>query len=450
MKLPMSDEKPLAIPRFLRPESQVVILRAVVIVLFICIVAITAARIANSFIEPTNSSQMVGRFEDFLNAVYFPATAYWSGVNPYSAEYSEAFPVEGTPAFYSPAAFWLHMPLAMLPIKAASVVYFVFSILLIVALAASTLHFCGVPRTIVNVLGLSVLILVCRPGHLNLLLGQVTLPIVLGTLWGIHWAKNRPWAAAVVLSISTLKPTFGVALIWLLFCRRNVRAAVGALGIGVLLAMASLNALILSDGWKPVLESLTRTQTLHRVDPSILPEITTSRIDMQVILAKVVPEIPDTPSMLIIAALCLLFAGWSLFRISETPLGNGVDSVSGLIICTTALTCICHSNYDALLLVAPWVAVSVGKLREQLPNGLRAIVWLLLTIPAANYLLAKSVIEFFDFEGWLWILVTSLNALAILAVFVISNYVALRYSFSHVVDGRQKEWMPTTRKVRLS
>jgi hypothetical protein len=446
----MSDEMPISIPRFLRAESQGVVLRAVVIALFVCIVAITAARIANSFTVPTSSSQLTGRFEDFLNAVYFPATAYWSGVNPYSVEYAEAFPVEGTPAFYSPASFWLHLPFAMFPLKAASVVYFVFSILLVVALAASSLYFCGVPRTIVNVLVLSMLILVCRPGHLSLLLGQVTLPIVLGALWGIHWAKSRPWAAAVVLSITTLKPTFGVALIWLLFCRRNVRAALGAAAIGVLVATASMSALVLSDGWKPVLESLTRTRSLHRVDPSILPEITTSRIDIQVVLAKVAPELPDIPSMLIIAALCLLIAGWALFRTSGTPLGDGVDSVSGLIICTTALTCICHSNYDALLLVAPWVAASVGNLREQLPNGLRASVWLLLAIPAANYLLAKSVVEYFEFEGWWWILVTSLNALAILAVFLISNMVALRYSYMHTFDNRQKAWIPTRRKARLS
>jgi hypothetical protein len=414
------EEKQFAILRAAQPAW----VRVVVVVAFSGVVALSAARVWRSLHNPAVSSESPTGLIDFHHVVYFPAVAFRDGVNPYSVEYVQQYPVNRQYPPYSPGMFVLNYPFALMPLAVGNVVYFVGSVAMVVALAASALAVCRIPGTLVNVLGLATLVLVSRPGHINVLLGQFTLPIVLGSAWALHLARSRPWLAGVGLALATLKPTFGVPLVWLMFCRRDFRATFAGVAIGGLLAIIGLAPLIANDGLAAVLDSLRESQSLHVADPVVDSETTWTRLDAQSLLGKIIPSVPEHFEF-VITAVCLLAAGAAVWRISRTPRADGADSLSTLIICAATLGCIYHSTYDALLLVVPWIGVAVGRLHGQLPRLLRPIVWGLLTIPAANYLAARFVTESLGITGPAWTALTAVNSVCVLATLVLAISTAL-------------------------
>lgn len=421
------DEAHTEMPRFLLPEGQTAAVRWMVVAAFALVTVLSVWRVMHSLHHPDTQSGMEHQgLVDFHNVVYYPVVAYRDRISPYSPEYARTYPVNRQYPLYSPAMFLLHYPLAFLPLEVGNIVYYLASFGLVIALAASALAVCGVPRTLTNVLGLSTLILVSRPGHINLLIGQVTLPMVLGGLWAMHLARRRPWLAGLALAITTLKPTFGVAIVWLMFCRRDFRATFIAVAVGGALAIAGIAPLVARDGVDSVVQSLHQSVSMHEADPVVVPETSWTRIDTPSVVAKFVPSELGPPVEFAITAACLLIAGWALWQSSRGPRGEGADGLSALIIGTATLACVYHSTYDALLLVAPWVAVLVGRLREQLPGALRPVVWLLLTIPAINYLSARTFTRLLSIEGPLWTALTALNSLCIVAALLLAIVVAIR------------------------
>jgi hypothetical protein len=415
------------VPLWLFPEAQPIALRVVALLLFVLAVGLTAVRIQRTLHVPPAVPEFNQGLTDFHNAVYFPALGVRQGFNPYSQEYIAHYPT-GYLAPYSPAMFWLHYPFSLLPIELANVAYFVFSCTLVVALAASALAICRVPLTIVNVLGLATLILLSRPGHVNLLLGQISLMLVLGAIWAIELAPRRPVLAGLALALTTIKPTFAVPVFWLLFCRRDFRAVFAGTLIGGTAAVCGLSPIVANHGWQSVLESVKECQAKIDADPMVATQTTWTRIDSVSLIGKIVGHEPDRVAVAAIAAACLLAAGWAVWRISRSRLAEGGDSLSALIISAATLACIYHGSYDALLLVGPWVAVSVGRLREQLPSRLRPVIWLLLTVPAINYFSTRMIITRFGIEEPFLRPLTMINSACIAMVLILSIGVALRSS----------------------
>jgi hypothetical protein len=64
-------------------------------------------------------------------------------------------------------------------------------------------------------------------------------------------------------------------------------------------------------------------------------------------------------------------------------------------------------------------------LHGQLPPKLRPIVIGLLTIPAVNYLSARSVTEALGVDGPLWTAVTALNSFCIVATLILAISLAV-------------------------
>lgn len=243
------------VPRWLMPAAQPFTVRLVVAILFGVAISLSAWRVQSVLHVPPASPEEHQGLTDFHNSVYFPAIGFREGFNPYSREYVEHYPTYRLPP-YSPAMFWLLYPFSLLPVPAADVAYFAFSCGLVVAFAASALAVCRVPLTLANVLGLSTLILFSRPGHINVLLGQVTLIVVLGAIWALDLAKHRPALGGIALAVTTLKPTFGVPIMCLMLCRGNFRTvAVGAV-IGWLAAAVGLIPIVMNHGFLSVVESI--------------------------------------------------------------------------------------------------------------------------------------------------------------------------------------------------
>lgn len=412
------------VPAFLRPVAQPAILRVAVVALFVAAVGLSAWRIKSNLHVPPAVPEFNQGLTDFHTTVYFPALGLRHGFNPYSREYVENFPAAQLPP-YSPALFWMSYPFSLLSLDAANVVYFGLTCTLIVALAASSLAFCRAPLTLVNVLGLASLILISRPGHIDVLLGQIALAPVLGALWALELSRRRPLVAGLALALTTLKPTFALPVIFLMFCRRDFRTVVAGIAIGGAAALGGLVPLVVNHGWQPVFRSIVDTQDHLEHDKMVSTESTWTRIDAVSFVGKLTGHEPQHVTQAAILAACLLAAGAALWKTSGTPLAEGADSLSALIVTSATLACVYHGSYDALLLVAPWVAVMVGRLREQLPAALRVLVWLLLTIPAINYASTRVVISKLSITEPLLTPLTMINSTCILAVLILSIAVAL-------------------------
>jgi hypothetical protein len=430
------------VPRWLSASGQPLALRVVVAITFALTVGLTAVRIHSVLHVPPAVPEFNQGLTDFHNSVYFPALGFREGFNPYSREYVEHYPTYRLPP-YSPFMFWLNYPYSLLPLEWANVVYFALSCVLLVALAASALAVCRVPLTIVNVFGLATLILVSRPGHINILLGQITLLLVMGAVWALELARRRPILGGVALALTTLKPTFAVPLVWLLFCRRDFRTAIAGVVIGGAAALAGLAPIIANHGLASVVESLKESQAKLDSDPMVAAQTTWTRIDSVALVGKLTGIEPDHFVVAAIAASWLLAAGAAVWLISRTPLADGADSLSGLIICTATLACVYHGAYDGLLLVLPWVAVSIGQFREHLPPAMRAVVWALLTAPAVNYFSTRVVITKFELEGPLLKSLTLINSACIAAACLIAMGVAVRSSFVLRTKLRESLATPT-------
>src|SRR5262245_40913702 len=211
-----NDPEQNPIPRWLYPAAQPTALRIAVLLVFAGAVGLTAMRIYKTLHVPPAVPEFNQGLTDFHNSVYFPALGLREGFNPYSQDYVAHYPTYQLPP-YSPAMFWLNYPYSLLPLEVANVVYFVFSCALVVALAASALAVCRVPLTLVNVLALATVILISRPGHVNMLVGQITLVLVLGAVWALELARRRPVLGGLALALTTLKPTFAIPILWLMF-----------------------------------------------------------------------------------------------------------------------------------------------------------------------------------------------------------------------------------------
>jgi hypothetical protein len=72
--------------------------------------------------------------------------------------------------------------------------------------------------------------LITTPGRANFNAGQITLPVVLGSLAAVYYASRYPKLAVLGLTLAVFKPTFGVPIGILLMVRGNCRVALWAAG----------------------------------------------------------------------------------------------------------------------------------------------------------------------------------------------------------------------------
>ncbi|MGI9455123.1 MAG: glycosyltransferase 87 family protein, partial [Aeoliella sp.] len=146
-------------------------------------------------------------FIDFQNGIYFPSLAFGNGVSPYSAEYAEQYPVPRPTPAYSPLNFVYHLPFTWLPLPVAEWVYFVTIVGLAIAFVWLLLKDADASVGIWLCPLLAVLVW-SRAGHATLFGGYFTLELALATMAALHFARSRPWIAAVGVAIASVKPTY--------------------------------------------------------------------------------------------------------------------------------------------------------------------------------------------------------------------------------------------------
>jgi hypothetical protein len=355
---------------------------------------------------------------DFRDAVYFPGFAVLQGDSPYNRlQYTSSFPVGQDFPPYSPLAIGLHLPFARLPFGTAQVVYFAVTIALTLAFAWCTLFVCGLPRNLANALGLGAVILASRPGHMNLLLGQTTMPLAIAALLGFHWAGSRPWLAGLCLALTTYKPSWGVPLIALACAMGHRRAAATSLAWALILTLPLACWLIgLQGGFDGTLRMIQENNQVLYENPGRDPARSFSRIDALSVGARLLMTTPAPIWELIVLGGALSASGLTLFRAGQTrqpPGGNDPRVVFALLVMLVATY---HHAYDAVVAVPivmlAWIAHGAAWPSVSTPER---IGWCgLVAVPLLNYGATNSVLQNWPVSSPAWTGITCVNGLALL------------------------------------
>jgi hypothetical protein len=399
---------------------------------FVAVVALFGHRAIERLNVPGTPDTTHWAMQDFRDAVYWPVVAFLEGINPYDTpRYRAAYPVGAEFPWYSPSTLLVHLPFGLLSFRAAEGAYFTLCVVLVLVLAFLVLRICGIEARAGRLFALATMIQLSRPGYSNLLAGQVTLQVALGCLVALHWAKSRPWVAGLGLALASLKPTYGVPLALLMLCRRDFRAvAVGTAvgGIGAMIAAAVL--VVESGGPAEFFQALARSYASFQADPAASPLTGTMRWDALATTARIIGWNPGPAAAIAVFFAVCAVCGLAVARCSRAGRSCRGDDLSSTIASLAILVSVYHMAYDALLLALPLVTVAAGS-REPwrgLRTSARLAIFAAMSIPCVNYLATYEVLQRMHAEQGqtLWIAVTAVNGLGVLAALAACLWLAVR------------------------
>jgi hypothetical protein len=370
-------------------------------------------------------------FGDFRKILYYPAAAFLAGGNPFDATpYLANYPGAEVPmAPYAPVIVLAGAPFATLPLQAAEWCYFAITVALSAVLAVAAFRFDRVPAGAAAIVGVTAAVLLSRPGQWNLLQGQPTIALVLGSYAALAYRRTGALAAGIGLAVALVKPTFGVPLALLLLVRRDRRARAVVLAGVALAAVASAPALLVlahRAGGLAALVAQVREGNAVLFARTNNAVTNIGRIDLAALITRPVGSGFGQAAEYAIGL--ALLAGAALLLRQLERRGEAADAPhSATIACAAVLLGTYHQGYDLLLLTAPAIAVAnrlvVGRADER---PARIAVLALLALLAFNFVTTESGVAALQPGRAAWVLVTSLNALALLAVFVLVSAAALR------------------------
>lgn len=375
--------------------------------LFVFGVSATAWRTVRQYQNPGAFDHGQQGLCDFHNGIYFPAQALIRGESPYGPEYAKQYPVARQIPFFLPSVLLLHAPLAMLPLRAAEIIYFSFSVFLILFIASLVASLLAEARStnrirVDHVLAIAAVTVLSRGGHITLFDGYFTFELVLATLLAIHFGKRKPWVAAIALALIASKPNYILALGFLMLARGNVKAVV--LGAVITIVSAGLPSIWLAyhegggdigAGLQTLRDHIEQTQEIHRAQRDESPVYSWTRIDLLAIVAKWMGSDPREVMHLVVMGFILAPIMWLLDRRRRLSIDDGLLGMTGALILTTMLVSIYHQSYDALVLIAPLAGIFFGvqsKTWQDKPGWVRWATAALMLAPLFNYLSTRVVL----------------------------------------------------------
>lgn len=355
---------------------------------------------------------------DYRHVVYYPSRAFWEGINPYNSKtYLERYPVEIPVSLYPPMAFLLFLPLALLPVGLSSVGYFLLTVALTLVLAWAALRLSGsrpLPSTILAVGGI---LLLSRPGHWNLLSGQITLIVVLAAYVALTFARRAPRLAGLGLVLALVKPTFGLPLVPALLARGAGRAVVWGLGMAAALNLPLLVVLVSREGGLDAfLTTLAQTYRAFASFPDTDPVEGVWRVDLAATVSRLLDHPVGAWTGLVLAALALAPVILLSRRLLESEDADQKRLLDGLVCCALLLS-VFHQAYDLLLLALPATALGRAMAEQWRPRALHLAQVLLLAALGINYVATQSALTALQLPPGYRRIVVSANGLALLALF---------------------------------
>ena len=382
--------------------------------MFVLAAAIVGGRIWHRLDQTTPPFAIESALVDFRDAVYYPVVATLDGENPYDAARVHArYPVNGTIGLYSPLTLLLHLPWGLLPYRAAELGFVLWSLGLVLVLAAAAWRIAGRPVAVGVVATFAAVLVITRPGHWNLFLGQVALETALATLAALWWARTRPVAAGLGFAVTTFKVTYALPLLVLLAARRDWRALAVGIAAAVVLTLPALGIVVPRAGAGGFVATLVANYHDRVGTPRMSAAVSTFRVDVVALAGRCLGEAPSLLATLALTAGVLVVAALALRRLAARD--DDEARRQSLALAALALVlCTYHQQYD-LVVLAPLLAMACPLLplrRAQLPAGLVAI-------PFVNYLATGGAERATGASDGTILVLSSLNVLALLAAFAL-------------------------------
>jgi hypothetical protein len=358
---------------------------------------------------------------DFKTAIYYPVIAFVSGENPYSvARFMQLYPVKASFPLYFPATLLLHLPFGYLSVGEAVWVYFLLTLGLTFTLSVASLAFNRIPVRVTDVLLIAGLILLSRPGHWNLLVGQPALQMVLASYLALYFSERSPIISGLGLALSVTKLTFGVPIAILLLIQGRFRTVLYG-GVIALLVNLPLT-LALADragGMQLFWQELVNNFTMWEHYPVVNPNMSIIRIDVTAFISHFLDQPLNGFVQLLFFLGILGTAGWVLLQTAKLEDEKFKTLATG-VTCLATLLSIHHQAYDLLLLTLPFVGMVYRRFPSEFYTSsfYRTSVGLMVFL-AINYATTHSVMRFIPPENVLWLILVSTNCLALLTLFVI-------------------------------
>ena len=367
---------------------------------------------------------------DFRDAVYYPTVSFLNGENPYDQQFVEQYPVRFRMSPYTPLFLSLHVPFGVLPLAASQLSYFVFMIVLTLVLSWLSLRMCGRNPTVASITGIAALILVSRPGHLNLMYGQTTLEFVLLVYVALYAALRSSWFSGLALAGATMKVTFGLPLAVLMVVERQYRSV--AIGICIAILATLIPTLVLvhaAGGISTLVNTYLECVLGFESAPSTSAVASAYRIDAVAIIGRLSGLSPGLFTKLFLFSSILLVAGLAMRRVRASFRGRAAELFCISVACIAILIATYQQTYGALLLVLPVMALVLNcwAPSELLAgSAARCLLIVLLSVPLVNHLIAPRFWHLFDREGLAWTFLVSMNGIALALAFGVYVWVAFR------------------------
>lgn len=306
---------------------------------------------------------------DFRLSLWYPGQALLYGHDPYDvASFQRLYGVHQVEVFspgwfppYGPVHLWWCVLLAWLPVRVASALWFAADVVGLGVIAAVAVRKLDRRLGLAAVAFVAGILLLSRPGRSTVDAGQVTVLYVLLSYAAWHWARERPWLAAIALGLALGKPPFGLPLLGLLAIMGVWRVVVRAVAVFVALSLPVVGWLAANAGglgrlWHAVVHDVSYSER----NPLDAPG-SRARIDALSLLARTlhlkVGGGSEVVAFVVLVGLGGLVAA-SAMRRSGWPMAPAVIMV--LALCS--LLGVAHEDYDLLLLAWPFAALWHGRL----------------------------------------------------------------------------------------
>lgn len=394
------------------------------ILLIIAVVGATGYRTWKEWSPPSSKFDWDRRgHSDFHYGTYQPTRAFIDGNSPYTMDVCEPYQMPRPVPAFSPAAFIVHTPFGLLDLKTSNVLFFIFNLFLVAAIALLSYRFVDEKIRLGILLSVLLMLLLSRPGHQTLFTGYFTAECAIGTLLALHFARTKPWLSGVGLLLTSFKPNFLIPLAILMVCRRDFRAVVYG---GILCAIG----VVVGLGWlasfsspAEVIQGVLSGNEAHENNPNVAPENTWVRIDLIGMIYKAFGGKPDFLLYLLTMVPMLGIPGWYLWHYGKQNYRYGASDVSGLLIGLTMLLALYHSTYDALILAAPFTAMLFygPKVMPELSNRSRFWIGSLIAVSSMNYLATLSGKKLLNLstESLLWQWLSVLSGICLLLALIL-------------------------------
>jgi hypothetical protein len=396
---------------------------------------LTTARIVAKYSTPGPPDPANEGYIDFHNGIYFPSTAMMDGVSPYGSQYAATYPVARQIPFFSPSIVALHLPLALLPLSVAEVVYMLIMIGLIVAIAIQSLTSSGLERRLDWLMIIVVVIIFSRAGHVTLFNGYFTFELVLATILAVRYASERPLLAAVALVIVSAKPTYILPLGFLMLARGNFKSLAYGAMFSIVAAAIPLGWLAWHEGQGNIGHGLTEirqqisdAQEVHHNEANEIPALTWTRVDLLAIVAKWSESDPSDLAHLGLMFLILAVPMAIIYLLRTRGMDDGVAGIMGALIMASMTVSLYRQSYDVLLFAPPMVGAIAARTGgwKKLHLWHRISIASAMLFPAYNYLSTNLVLDKLDLSPAMFRLATSINAVLMVVLFVWISAVAYR------------------------